>query len=80
MVDAEMSFEEAFDRLEATVRQLENGDLTIEEAVALYEQGMALAQLCQQRLDAAELRISRLALSSDGYYEKVPLDESLSEL
>ena len=71
---AEMSFEDAFDKLESTVRQLEAGDLTIEEAVTLYEQGMELARLCQQRLDAAELRIGRLVPLPPGEYSVLPLD------
>lgn len=76
MAAIEMSFEEAFEKLESTVRQLEVGDLTIEEAVSLYEQGMQLARLCQQRLDAAELRISKLLAVAPGEYEVVPLDGS----
>lgn len=72
-----MSFEEAFEKLEATVRQLEAGDLTIEQAVVLYEQGMELAQICQQHLDAVELRISRLIPSASGGLDAVPLDTGL---
>ncbi len=71
---SEMNFEEAFDKLEATVRQLEAGDLAIEEAVGLYEQGVELAAMCQRRLDAVELRISRLAPLTNGGYAAVPLD------
>jgi exodeoxyribonuclease VII small subunit len=75
MSTVETTFEEAFDKLEATVRQLEAGDLTIEAAVALYEQGVELAGICQHRLDAVELRISRLApLTNGGGYGAAPLD------
>lgn len=75
----EITFEEAFARLEATVRQLEAGELSIDEAVRLYEEGVELARMCQQRLDTVELRISKLApQSSGGYghggYGTVPLD------
>jgi exodeoxyribonuclease VII small subunit len=69
-----MSFEEAFAKLEATVRQLEAGDLSIEEAVCLYEQGTELARLCQQRLDSVELRVSRLAPLAQGGFNVVPIE------
>ena len=70
----ELSFEESFEKLETTVRQLEAGDLAIEEAVTLYEEGMELARICQQRLDAVELRVSRLVPLPNGEYGVVALD------
>jgi exodeoxyribonuclease VII small subunit len=57
----ELSFEDAFRELEATVRQLEEGELTLDEAIALYERGMGLARRCGEALDAAELQMERLA-------------------
>ena len=56
----EFSFEQAFRDLETTVQRLEAGDLTLEEAIALYEQGMRLAQRCNDALDAAELPVEQL--------------------
>lgn len=58
----EMSFEEAFGELEATVRRLEEGDLTLEQALHLYERGKLLAQRCNDTLDAAELRIQQIEI------------------
>jgi exodeoxyribonuclease VII small subunit len=72
---AELSFEQAFDALETTVGKLESGGLALEQAVALYEEGMRLAKLCGQRLDAAELRVSRLASSDSGPAMETPLEE-----
>jgi exodeoxyribonuclease VII small subunit len=60
----ELSFEEAFGELEAAVQRLEDGDLTLDEAVALYERGMGLARRCSDTLDAAELRVQELAVAS----------------
>jgi len=57
-----LSFEEALARLEATVRQLEEGNLPLTEAIALYEQGMGLAQQCSDLLDAAQLQVEQLTL------------------
>lgn len=56
----DLTFEAALAELETTVRRLEDGALSLDEALALYERGVALARLCGQRLDAAELRIQQL--------------------
>ena len=47
-------------RLEESVAKLEQGGLNLEQAIALYEEGMALARQCQEMLDAAELKITKL--------------------
>lgn len=64
-----LSFEAAFAELERVVQQLEEGELSLEESIALYERGQMLAQLCQERLDQAELRIDQLdrAVQADDY-------------
>jgi exodeoxyribonuclease VII small subunit len=72
---AELSFEQAFAALETTVGKLESGGLTLEQAVALYEEGMRLTKLCGQRLDAAELRVSRLSTTDSGQATETPLEE-----
>ena len=56
-----LTFEQAFSRLEETVRKLEAGGLTLEESLALFELGQALAARCNTQLDEAELKIKRLA-------------------
>lgn len=59
-MDEQLSFEEALNRLETIVQTLEAGGLTLEEALSLFEEGMRLAQICSERLDTAELKISQL--------------------
>jgi exodeoxyribonuclease VII small subunit len=54
------SFEAVYTRLEETVRRLEEGGLTLDESIALYEEGMDLARRCQALLDQAELRVTNL--------------------
>ena len=54
------TFEELYGQLEETVEKLEAGGLNLDEALALYEQGMGLARHCQEILDTAELKITRL--------------------
>ncbi len=53
-------FETLYRRLEETVARLEEGGLTLEESLALYEEGMKLARRCQELLQHAELRVTRL--------------------
>lgn len=57
---AEEPFEDIYRRLQAKVESLEQGGLSLDDAIALYEEGMLLARACQERLDAAEQKITRL--------------------
>ena len=71
----ELSFEEAFKELEETVQRMEAGDLTLEESIALFERGQALARHCNAALDQAELRVSQLAGIESGNYRQVTSNE-----
>lgn len=55
-----LSFEEAYARLEDIVARLESGELSLDDSVALYEEGQRLAKHCGALLDAAELRVQQL--------------------
>ncbi len=58
----QITFGEAMERLEAVVAQLEGDEsLELEQALALYEQGVALANACRGRLARAELRLTEIA-------------------
>ena len=61
----ELAFEEAVGELDATIQRLEGGDLSLSEAIALYERGMLLVQHCNDLLDAAELQVHTLEQLSD---------------
>ena len=52
-------FEEAMRRLEQVVKDLESGDKTLDEALALYEQGKELSALCDRYLRQAELKLKQ---------------------
>jgi exodeoxyribonuclease VII small subunit len=69
---ADLSFEEAFAELETTVARLERGDLPLEESIALFERGQALAAHCNLQLDTAELKVRQLLPESEG--ETAPFD------
>jgi len=71
--DKQMHFEEAFKRLEVIVRNLESGDLSLEESMKLFEEGIGLTEACKSRLEDAEQKIQLLLKSSDG---NLSLEES----
>lgn len=56
----EQSYEALFERLQEIVAQLEAGDLALEDSLALYEEGVGVANACQRLLDDATLRIQQL--------------------
>ena len=64
------TFESSFARLEETVRKLEAGQLTLDEATKLFEEGMHLAKRCNELLSNAELKITRL---QSGFAEQMNL-------
>lgn len=61
----ELSFEDALAQLEALVARMEEGGLTLSDAVDSYERGMGLAAYCGDLLDSAELRIREIDTSAD---------------
>ena len=56
----DLPFEGAYAELESVVQRLEGGELSLEEALSLYERGQVLARHCQALLDRAELRVAVL--------------------
>jgi len=60
-VNKDINFEESLAQLEETIGLLESGnELTLEESLKAFEDGIRLARLCRQKLDDAELRIQKL--------------------
>ena len=70
----QLSFEQSMDRLEQIVKELERGECTLAEAMALFEEGSKLAGSCSDLLDKAEQKVTKL-LSADGE-EEVPFEEA----
>jgi exodeoxyribonuclease VII small subunit len=69
-MEPELGFEAALDELEKRVRRLEAGDVSLEDALALYEEGMGLAQQCHAQLEAAEARVAALTRGTRGVEER----------
>ena len=59
------NFEQAMERLEAIVQELESGELTLDESLARYEEGTRLSKRLSRELDEAEQRIERLSMEGD---------------
>lgn len=68
------SFEAGLSELEARVARLERGDLALEEALRLFEEGVGLVRECHERLDAADARIIALTAAADGVRENPLVD------
>src|ERR671938_2089058 len=74
------SFESSLAALEKIVRQLERGDLPLEESLKLFEEGVRLSRQCQERLNQAERRIELLLRDSEGRPVLSAFDEDAEEL
>ena len=72
----EMPFETALKKLEDIVEGLENGDLSLEDALKQYEQGVRMADLCTKRLTEAEKRVEVLMKTNPGKFKTVPFEEA----
>ena len=72
------SFEDAMKRLEEIVEELEGGELSLDDSIARYEEGVALSRRLTQQLDEAEKRIERLVdAGGDGPPTTHPLELGL---
>jgi len=60
-----LAFEQAFVQLEQVVAKLEDGDLPLDDMLALYARGQALAARCAQLLEQAELRVRQVSGQND---------------
>src|SRR3982750_1504787 len=66
MAQKNQTFESSLGELEKIVRRLEDGDLSLEESLKLFEDGVRLSRECQERLNQAERRIEVLLKDEDG--------------
>lgn len=68
------SFEEALSRLEEIVSAMEEGELSLDETVKLYKEGVELASFCGEKLSGAKQQISILSTGLDGSMEEKPFE------
>jgi exodeoxyribonuclease VII small subunit len=66
------NFEESLKKLEEVVLQLERGDVSLEDAVRLFDEGTQLSALCKQQLEEAESKVEILMKQRDGAMKREP--------
>lgn len=71
-------FESALKSLEGIVEKLEAGDLTLDRALELFEEGVRISRFCNARLEEAERKVEALTRSADGSLKEVPFDEDIA--
>ncbi len=68
MEEQALSYEQALERLEGTLRRLDGGDLPLEEAIGCFQEGLGYIRLCQEKLAAAEGQLK--VLNGDQFVEQ----------
>ena len=76
MKEKELSFEEAMKRLDAICEELSREGVTLERALALYEEGVKLVKYCHDTLDKAEQRVRILIKNEEGEMGDAPFTPS----
>jgi exodeoxyribonuclease VII small subunit len=71
---ASMSFEDALKELEGIVKQLEQGQVKLDEAITAYERGAQLKKHCEQKLAEAKMKVEKIVFSADGTVGSQPAD------
>ena len=66
MREKSVSFEKSIERLDAIVRSLEQGNVPLEQALKLFQEGTALVKTCDEMLSEAELQVVKLMKGADG--------------
>lgn len=79
MSDKEFSFEKSLAELQKLVEALENGNVGLDESLALFERGVELVRLCNKRIDEAEQRVLTVRVSDDGTVETVAFEGERAE-
>lgn len=75
MAEEKKTFEQAMGRLELIVKRLEQGDASLEEALALFEEGTRLLGGCSTQLDSAEQKVRKLLAGPEGQPVEEPFEE-----
>lgn len=77
---AKQTFETAMNRLESIVHELESGDLTLDEALKRFQEGVKLSKFCSNKLDETEKKVSILLKDEEGNVQAVPFRNKISKL
>lgn len=75
----EIRFEDYLAKLEKIVQQLEEGELTLDESVKLYQEGMNISKICLKILNEAKQRVEKLVIQGEGQYTINPFSINKGE-
>jgi exodeoxyribonuclease VII small subunit len=73
------TFEQALERLDEISSRLESGEVSLEESIKMYEEGMKLIEFCNSKLNEALKKIQKLSKSPEGKFETEPLEGDIQE-
>ena len=71
---AALSFEDALRELEAIVKQLEQGQVKLDDAISAYERGAQLKAHCEKKLAEAKMKVEQIVFAADGVVSTQPAD------
>lgn len=74
----ELTFEDAMEQLEDVVEMLEQGDVPLEKAISMFQEGMILSKLCHEKLTAVEKQMEQI-LTEDGEIKEGIFEEEQGE-
>ncbi|MEA1940327.1 MAG: exodeoxyribonuclease VII small subunit, partial [Candidatus Caldatribacteriota bacterium] len=74
-----LPFEDYLLKLEEIVKQLEEGDLSLDDSVKLYEKGTTISKICMEKLDKTKQKIEQLVIEDDEKYSVKPFSINKKE-
>lgn len=75
----DVPFEDYLKKLEEIVNQLEEGELTLDESVNIYEEGMNISKICLEKLNKTKKKIEQLVIEDEEKYSTKPFSEKKGE-
>lgn len=77
--EQDKKFEEAIEELEKVVERLESGELSLEDSLAAFEEGVGLVKFCNRKLTEVEKKIELLVRDKDGKLQLKAMDDAADE-
>lgn len=70
----DIKFEDALDRLESIINRLQDGEMSLDDSLSAFQEGIGLVRTCQAKLDAAEAKINLLIKDGNDNLTEIPFD------
>jgi len=75
MADKKPTFEESLKKLETLVKKLEEGDLSLDQSLKVFEEGVQMANFCEKSLNEAQGKVEKLMTDAEGNRQRVSFEE-----